>query len=552
VLVYAATVAMFGLRVLLSLGLHGPFIVADEVGYLANARVIAGGVPINLSGTTFYDGGYSLLIAPAFWLSHDPTTVYRVVLIVGAAFSALVLPLVYAVLRDLGQGRRMALAAALVATVAPDVVFPTAYAMSEVLMTPLVVAWIWCTVRAARPEIPLRARAAWAASSGVCVALLYATHVRGTILAILGLVALAAVGRVAGWQTTLAGVVAGGAGLIGATRLNDWLRNVSWPNGAATVGVNNDLLSGHGLARTVGITAGQLWYAAVASACLVPLGAMWAFADAGRTSGPARARRAMAASLALGAIVGIALGVAVVAQDPPTANWFVYGRYVAIAMPLPIAWGVICLLDRTLGLRRWVFIAASVALVPVLYGIVTIYAGRRIDRPNAYAIAVPSIVAMARPFTHAPTLVLKIGIASVVAIVVFGVAVIAAAARWRGWAVAVLTTAAIVCLAGASTVISHADDRAAFPDGLTGAGIDAVRTATHLGWDARAGSIMWRLRYAYYVAYGNVEVFDGANGQPPADADVVVSTPAWDGRAFGYRLLTQTPGWSGAVWVRSS
>ena len=64
------------LRVALSVGRDGPTSLADETGYLANARVMSGGVAGELSMAAFYRGGYSLLLLPAYWLEtgRGPTT----------------------------------------------------------------------------------------------------------------------------------------------------------------------------------------------------------------------------------------------------------------------------------------------------------------------------------------------------------------------------------------------------------------------------------------------------------------------------------------------
>jgi hypothetical protein len=541
---------MFGLRLVVTAGQHGPFIVTDEIGYLANARVLAGGAPLNLSTWPFYHGGYSLFLVPAFWLSHDPATIYRIVLIIGAVISALVFPLTYVLLRDLGRDRRVAYAAAFVAALAPDAVFSVAYAMSEVLLTPLVIAWIWCTVRTARPEVSVRVRTCWAAAAGACIALLYATHVRGAVLAVIGLLALAVASRVAGWRPALAGIAVGLVGIAGASWMNHWLARINWPSGSAGVHLSGDLWSGHGIWRVFGVTVGQLWYATVASACLVPLGAMWAVADIRRAHGPDRFRRFIAAALGIGALFGIAVGVAAVAGDPNTSNWFVYGRYVAVVIPLFVAWGVAALLDRRTRLRR-LFIVISAACVPILYAAVRAYAGTKISQPNTNIITDPTVVIMARPFTDSSLFVLHIGIVSAVALAVFAVAVVAVAARLRTVAVTALVVCSVACVAGAIGQISRFLDSNNFPHGRTAMQIDAVTKAKHLGWDLQTNSAIWRYRYAYYVENGDVEPFNSAAGPPPENADTVISGPNWNGAKFGYRRLMIAPGWNAAgIWVK--
>src|SRR6266508_2417912 len=72
------------LRVAISIGRDGPTNFADETGYLANARAIAGGVPGALQMAALYRGGYSLLLLPAQWLGHRPLSEYQGVLVTNA------------------------------------------------------------------------------------------------------------------------------------------------------------------------------------------------------------------------------------------------------------------------------------------------------------------------------------------------------------------------------------------------------------------------------------------------------------------------------------
>ena len=67
----AGTLLLFLLRAALSLIRSGPVLVADEMGYLGNARAIVGGIGAQMELAPFYRGGYSLLIAPR---SRSPPT----------------------------------------------------------------------------------------------------------------------------------------------------------------------------------------------------------------------------------------------------------------------------------------------------------------------------------------------------------------------------------------------------------------------------------------------------------------------------------------------
>ena len=91
-----------GLRVSFSRQQFMPLANPDETAYLVAARVLAGGPGADLSGSTLYQGGYPLLITPAYWFGSNPSTVYHAVMVINAVISALVLPLGYLACRRLG------------------------------------------------------------------------------------------------------------------------------------------------------------------------------------------------------------------------------------------------------------------------------------------------------------------------------------------------------------------------------------------------------------------------------------------------------------------
>ena len=81
-----------GLRMWFSRGQVTPLANPDESAYLIAARVLAGGPGVDFSGSTLYQGGYPLLIAPVYWFTKNPVSVYHAVLAINAVISALVMP----------------------------------------------------------------------------------------------------------------------------------------------------------------------------------------------------------------------------------------------------------------------------------------------------------------------------------------------------------------------------------------------------------------------------------------------------------------------------
>src|SRR5689334_20062388 len=104
-LLVAGTLALFLLRFAISLIRTGPVLVADEIGYLTNARVLDVGVPGQLELAPFYRGGYSLLIAALIELGGSPGFAYHLVLVLNAILAASVFPLLYLLLTRFGGVR---------------------------------------------------------------------------------------------------------------------------------------------------------------------------------------------------------------------------------------------------------------------------------------------------------------------------------------------------------------------------------------------------------------------------------------------------------------
>src|SRR6266545_1979820 len=203
------------LRVAISIGRDGPTNFADETGYLANARAIAGGVPGALQMAALYRGGYSLLLLPAQWLGHRPLSEYQGVL----------------------------------ATIT-----------------------LGAVVTASRP----RAAAGWAIACGWSAGAIYTTHGRTApmvALLVVLLLTLAVLRRdLAG--AAVAGVVAAVAVTLAGQWLNDWLNGKSW-GGRQDADLQHVLDNARtlgSLKAVAGLALGQSWYLFVATFGLVVLG----------------------------------------------------------------------------------------------------------------------------------------------------------------------------------------------------------------------------------------------------------------------------------------
>jgi hypothetical protein len=77
---------------------YGPAYLSDEVAYLNKAATIAGQT-VHVDGSWF--GGYSILISPAYFLSHNPYIEWKIILVLNAAMWAVTTVLLFYVLKQL-------------------------------------------------------------------------------------------------------------------------------------------------------------------------------------------------------------------------------------------------------------------------------------------------------------------------------------------------------------------------------------------------------------------------------------------------------------------
>ena len=252
-----------GLRAWLSRAQMVPLATPDESAYLIAARVLAGGAPANFSYSTLYPAGYPLLIAPVYWFTHDPVTVYHAVLLgINAPISALIMPLGYVACRRLGLDRPWAFGVAMVAALVPAALFYSQYAMTDAIYPVLVAAWLlavhsWLTARSVRGQYLA------AAGSAVAAGYAYAVHSRGAVI-VVGYVLVGAVAagrRLVPRGTAAAAAVALVLPLGAAWLVNRHVSSVMYPSGPRTLAGEAliRLRTVHGVIFVLEMAAGQMW-----------------------------------------------------------------------------------------------------------------------------------------------------------------------------------------------------------------------------------------------------------------------------------------------------
>jgi hypothetical protein len=382
------------LRVAISVGRDGPTNLADETGYLANARVMSGGVAGELSMAAFYRGGYSLLLLPAYWLGDGSRTDYQYALAINALLSSLVFPLVYVLLtRVFRVPVRTAFVAAFLAALYPPLVVTTQFAWAESLL-PVLVLLVIITLAGLITASQPRAAVGRAIACGSCAGALYTTHGRTApmVALLLGLLVALAVLRHDLAVSAVAGAVATVAVTLAGQALNNWLSARSW-------GQHHDSDLQHVLdnARDLGslgnvaaLGLGQYWYLFAATFGLIVLGLVhlgtrllpsdpltrrlrpgWA---ASRDTAGAPAVSVFLA----GSLIGLTVLVGLFLRPPLRPDHVVYGRYVEILIPPLLALGLVRLwttpirrLAPELGVGTAVALAAGVTVMWYRGGLVT-------------------------------------------------------------------------------------------------------------------------------------------------------------------------------------
>jgi hypothetical protein len=452
-----------GLRVWFGRGQVVPLANPDETAYLIAARVLAGGPGGNLSGSTLYQGGYPLLISPAYWFTSNPVVVYHTVLVINAAISALMVPLGYLTCRRLGLDRPAAYGVAMVVSLIPAGFFYSEYAMADAVFPVLTVAWLltlhsWLTARSAR------AGYAAAAGSALLAGFAYAVHSRGLIM----LAAYAAAGivifvrRLAPRGTVLVAALTALLTAGAGWGLDRYLTARIYPDGIRSLPgqLLTRMTSGYGMVHVAEMASGQLWRLVLDS---------WGLAGLGLAAAVAAVfRPGLRADLKIMAAVGVAVtaGITVVAPAALPADQsqtWASGRYLdGMIVTLSLLGAVALLRAGTARVLRYTAAAAALAVLAAVT--VAVYAGTSLPETgfgSGFNFAEPAV--LAQNWTAA----------SVLAATAAGLGLLAC---WAGSALLIRRGRGVVLTAGLGAL------------GLAGAAVSLVALTQMTGQVSQAGT----------------------------------------------------------------
>jgi hypothetical protein len=388
-LLFAGWLAQATIRFWLARHQVGPVANPDEAGYLVAARRLAGGPGADLSRNTFYQGGYPLLLTPIFWLTSDPATAYRLVMLVNALVGALAFPLAHLGLRRLGAENPLL---AWVAALLPAVVIFGRFALADAILPVVVLGWLLAMDHFLRT----RTRGS-AVIAGLTACFAYTVHARGSVILAVHVLTLILLVRKA-TRPVLIGLAITATGYLAAARFNAFLLADLYPSGARDLGGNllSRLSTVDGQAWALSGAAGQIWYMIVAS---------WGLAGVGLAAVvAAAARRNPIAWVLCAATFGIAYGSMAALPDENRVGNFAYGRYLTC----------VALVYTLIGLKALTNRRAVLAAVLILAGtgeIVELYAGARLHSAVFIPFDFPEIIMMTQDDTG-----LRLGLASGVAL----------------------------------------------------------------------------------------------------------------------------------------
>jgi hypothetical protein len=524
-LLLVGTAAFFVLRLALTIPRTGPVIVADEVGYLANARVLAGGVAGQLSTAPFYHGGYSLLLAPVLALFHDPETSYRLVLALNALLAVSLAPLVYLLLtRCFSVRPKAAVWPALAAAAYPSVTIFTQVAMSENLLLPLLVLWLLCAGSLLQAKNENREFVP-AAATAVCAVWLWAAHGRMIVVVALtvALFGLMLLRRTASRPAVL-GLVLLAAGLGAVHVLDHFLISRNWDGHAhnEVSGRLSTLESAGGIGAFLRNLVGQSWYLAVAT-----LGVLLAAAL------PSEWRRVrlrftppqVVLALLLLAGLGLLVESALSFRTTDRPDMLVYGRYTDVVVPPLLALALVRLsagrrirLGVVLGVL--VSLTAAAALLRT-----TVDPSGLANRWNVASLPAPT-------FQLGPKVLLLAG-------AVAAAAIVALTLVGRRLPVAVAPLVLLLFLPTTAVIERNPVLRAQsafYPSGWTSPG-GSTCGARAVGFDTERGGSLFV--YQWFVSKARFVLFKGRSERPPSP--VLFASPEW---AAGHGGLRPKALWS--------
>jgi hypothetical protein len=430
----------------------------DEPAQLAIARFVGGGTSWNMHNHSVWRPLFGVLLAPVYWFTDDPTSVFRVAMVLNAALGGIAAALLVFVARRLTpMSAAWCAACAVVVAVTPGVIFTTDFVFSESLVAPLYLATLLGLLRF--QESPTLATGV---VTGVLSAAAFGAHSRMLTLALitLGVVSWAA------WRRRLrvlpaaviGAVIVAGVYLVSAstTYVVDRLWNEPSTRNSSD-GVIEQLENGSAVLVSL---LGQTWYLVVASLGVVVYGAVVLVRSAvGRDSTPVSTPRRNDAVLVLLTVSVFVVLSSVFMSDRWRSDQLVYGRYNdAVVTPVLVV-GLAALLG-VIPLRRLAVVSAAAAVATTGAGL--LLWSLRSELLSESKGLEPMILGL-QPFATSGTSIDVVRISVWASLLTLALAAVSIGACRRGLAPLALATVGLLVAVGwsrTSTIVDRSWDEA--------------------------------------------------------------------------------------------
>ncbi len=412
-IVTLAVVAVAAVHIAAIFGNRGPVLYSDALGYLGNARFLAGGTPPTFDGAFSYAPGYSVLLIPLYWVTQQADAVWTGAVLLNVAFATLIMAPAYWLARNMFSLRQHpALLSAAVVSLTPALILQPGRIWTETLF-PLVFLTAVAAVTSMFGMKPVSAtRIGPAIASGALVGYLVSIHGRGiAVAAAFGAILLFGVV----WyriRTSTALIAATAAGIVvaGDLAVRSYLRSELWTPGdvPANAGSVRRILAAYApdqITSTLSTALGHGWYVIAVSFGLAALGFVALTLVAARSPKwhPTSASAQAGAAFAILAVVGVWLLSAGLLTNVNRVDHRVYGRYLEGVTPILILAGTAALLKVRVAWRALGYSAALI--LPVGAGLYWLRGPEQFVG-NVQKFTIPGLVGMQSIFSPTNTVFL--------------------------------------------------------------------------------------------------------------------------------------------------
>ncbi len=515
--------------------------VVDGLGYMGNAREIAGGDGVLAWGRSPYRAAFSILLAPFALVESDPVAFFQLVVDVN---TVLLVVLFFVLLRTMSvlgssQPAHHRVLVALAATCSPAMIVYANTAFSEVFLAVVFASWVLgvCTV-AHRPSTRLPWVTLGALGYGA-----YFSH--GRFIAILPLtmaiVVLAPRSRraVAGWS------LLGDVGAWFLLRLPAVTHTRRSLGGQTESGIST--VVDHPMAFLATLL-GHLWQLTIATFAIFVVGAAAAALSRGARDEFRRTWTIGVVPLAVLSVVVVSstfMSKGVVERDEFT--FMIYERYMAPLFPVVVACGLLAILwaRRDLQFDRLLVTTALLVLV-----VVTPLALRRLE----YFDRTPFMVNTPSVGSYNAYDLRGLWVVAVVAVLL---GALVAALVWSRPVVGVLTGVVLGCVAGGASldryIASYYEEQTRHRHIVEVVDASGLDPADRVVWDAGYPTSFYLYNYSWLRPDWRIRPADPAAGE--LAGNLVLTSSARAEKIGGLRLVTlenTAPGFGGnrlGLWV---